>query len=315
MTFESLDQSLIKTIVAYENAETDDYKEKMKRRRDHLTSEKIGRCDDLIHRVNHLYENGIVSQSYAEDVISDLTEEKDFTMQLVHPYLEEVEHAKVLSLALHELEKLSCDMMSTISASAIGLVITIPVKKFIMHRLNNYPVLHENTVSFKSFTKEKYAFSEMDRFSNIKFKYAESWLQRGVSRVDVMVWFYNKKPVMAMAYANSIEEGLAEKRFVDTVIVDTKMKRDEDYYTACMCTSKQLSHPAVMRVLKSLWGGWKKQVDTQKKLIAESAEDAYIDGTFDDKISSIMESVDAGACTKKVAMQYIHELNSALYKH
>lgn len=313
MTFRELDREIDKAIKAFETSRIPGVMEGLYKKHLDLGKQKLAKCDELTRRAKEHYESGMISEDYYQEIMEGIEDEKNATMFKVKPYLEEVDHALALSIALSETAQLSSSFISKVPSSTIKDLSNIGMKKYIISRLKRYTLVFP-TVNFDQFEHEAFSFEEMDRFPQIKFKYAEGWVKRGVSRIDCTVYYYNKKPVMAIAHSKKNKDESRNEIFLETCICDSRMRAHEDYYVASMAVHAQVTHPAIKRVLTKLQKEWKKQTVKQKSLVAEESCDAYINDVWDKKVDNVIIGVLHGDISEKDARIYITCMESALYK-
>ena len=272
-----------------------------------LGEKKIANCDKLLETLYSQREAGLITEETSVEYEDGILNEKYSTMLQIYPWYEEASHAAGLSIAVNELAALTSATISLIPTSVIGKVITAPVRKFIASRLDKYLLIHADATEFKTLSEEKYDISEIERF-NFKFKHAEKWLDRGISRIHVVVYSYKNKPVMAIAYAKDIHAGVGMNALVEPLIIDNSFNKHQDYYVASMCVKLQVTHPAISRVLKGLKNEWNKKVKDLRKDIQESVEVAIINGTYDQKVQLITESVEQNRLDAESARIYLDEM-------
>lgn len=314
-SFESLYESVEKLNSFLESVEfgSDSYNDKEFIKRDFgfAISEKAK--NGMEHTMN-LKDSGVITESYCNELCADLLEKYNYGVSTAMPYYMEGAVGNSLSTILNEIAAYASKIFVLVPKSAVGDILTLPVKKFVLQRLKRYPLLYEDAVEFKQLRAEKYTIAEMKNKFKIKTDFAEKWQQSG-KRTDCKLYSYNNKPVMCIFYTKVPSAStITSPVNVETVIMDSKFKKHEDYYVACMATSLQLSHPAAGRVLKKMKDRWNTELKRQKTEIKESVEDSIIEGTFDRKLHYIEEAVQFKVMDREVADNYLSVIDRVQFK-
>lgn len=276
-----------------------------------LGEQKIANCDAMLRKVMNQEASGLITEDVAEEMCQKIEDEKTNLLFETYPWFEDASMAAGLKVAMGELTALTANtMVSLIPPGAIGKLITAPLRKFILSRLSKYTMLHDNTVDFKKLTKAKYDLEEADQ-RGFHFKHAGKWLDKGISRVHVIIYSYKGKDVMGIAYTKDMHVGAGMNSLIEPVIKDGSFSKDQDYYVACMCTNLQLTHPSVARVLKQLRKEWSEKVDELKSDIQESVEGSIANGTHQERLGLILECAKEGKLNPSTALTYVRELKCA----
>lgn len=302
MTFEEAGQRVVQLSNRYKDSVPED-KEMNHKFLISAGKQYINKCNALLEKNAKMLELGYVDEVYAEFVEAKVEEEKAKTEFTMFPYLEDGAIAIALNIAYKELEYLSMELYNKVFIPSLGKGLNAMERKFILKRLNRYTLLHEDAVEFRQLESASFGMEEMDRFPQIKFKFANKWVEKG-KQFDCQVYYYKNKPVAAIAHSRVAVEDGGEAFLVECMVCDSKFKKHEDYYTACMATKKQLTHPAVSRILKKLKEEWKRELEKQKREAAESVEDAYTNNSFDNKLEYIAECVNHDIIDERQAEIY-----------
>lgn len=304
MTFEECEQQIQNLSLRYQNSSSED------KDMNHKILMSAGKryanmCNAALEKNARMLALGYVDDVYAESVEEKITEAKAKVQCMVFPYLEAGAMASALNIAYKEVEFLSMKIMNSLIVPTLGKGIGSAARKFITKRLSRYTLLHEDAVDFRQLESSSFTLEELSRFPQIKFKFAEKWVEKG-KQFDCEVFYYKNKPVAAIAHSRAEKawnDG-GESFLVECTVFDSKFKKHEDYYTACMATKRQLTHPAISRVLKKLKDEWKRELEKQKRETQESASDAYVDGTIDKHLEYICECVEHDIITEQEAENY-----------
>ena len=273
---------------------------------------KVEECNKQLKRIQEFEESGMITPEYASemtDYFAELAVEAECD---ANPAYFESVVGKGLEIALTEVAKFAGKLFAQVPASIVGTVITLPVRKFIMARLDKYRLLFPDAVAFKQLTSERYALDEIRKKFNVKMAYADKWQEKGL-RVDSEVYSYNDKPVMMISWTKH------EKNFVDisnleVEFMDGRFRKHEDYYTSCMATKLQLSHPCVKRLLTKMKKMWERECTKQKYFVKESVSEAIINGTLDDKIEAIYEATETGLMDEDTKDMYLGMVKKSMYE-
>lgn len=311
MDTELIDRRINRIDVILESCQSPELREQFMEERIDLGEQKIQKCDDLMTKVMNQEANGLITEEAAEEMYREIENAKTNLMFETYPWYEDAANAEGLALALNETSALAANaFVSLIPANAIGKVITLPLRKFILSRLSKYNILYQDAINFKELKHEKYDLEEAEK-RGFKFKHASSWLDKGISRVHVIIYSYKNKDVMGCAYTKDIHVGVGMQGLVEPIIKDGSFNKHTDYYVACMCTDLQMTHPAVKRVLKKLKKGWSDKVNSLKSDIQESVEESIADGTYQDRMNLILECAKDGRVTPHSALNYVREMKCA----
>jgi hypothetical protein len=275
--------------------------------------EKSDYCESVIDKAQKMFDVCDIESDQYREILTTFIPIMEDAEELASPgYYTEAVVAAALSVALDEAAKLTGNLTKFVPASTVGDVISMPAKKFIQARLKRYTLLFPDAVAFGQLEHEKYALDEVRKKFHVNMTYATKW-QEKPCRVDVEVYFYNKKPVMLIAYTKDTGK-LNMNSNLEVEFMDSKFRKHEDYYTACMATKIQLSHPSVMRLLTKMRKLWADQSKKMKEAVQESASEAELDGVLDEKIAYVTEAVDLGLIDKYVADNYTMELKRSLLR-
>lgn len=276
-----------------------------------LGEQKIENCNILMRKIINQEANGLITEDAAEEMYRQIEDEKTNLLFETYPWFEDAAGAAGLGCAMNEVTALAANnMISLIPPAAIGKVITLPLRKFLLARLSKYTMLHSDAVDFKKLKKEKYDIEEALQHG-FDFKHASNWLDRGISRVHVIIYSYKNKEVMGIAYTKDMHISAGMNSLIEPIIKDGSFKKDQDYYVACMCVNLQLTHPCISRVIKQLKKEWSAKVDELKSDIQESVEESIANGTHQERLNLILECAKDGRVNPHDALNYVREMKSA----
>lgn len=265
--------------------------------------ERLAFCEDALDKSEKLYDAGSISYAQFNEAYETIKPMIDESTVVAYPYYTEAVTGKAFAIALDELARLSGNITKFIPANLFGVALTMPAKKFINGRLSKYPLLHQDAVAFKQLDHQVYSMNEVRDKFNINMDFAEDWQSKGL-RTTCKVYFYNKKPVMVIAYIVDFSK-LSGNTNVMTKILDSSFKKHDDYYNACMCTQIQLSHPSIMRVLNQMKADWKRETQKMEKEVKESVEESLQNFTFGEKLELVEEAVENDFLARHEADTYI----------
>ena len=276
-----------------------------------LGEKKIENCNEMLNKVMNQEASGLITEDVAEDLIDKIETAKTEAYYEAYPWFEDAANAAGYKLALNEVAALASATVALIPSGVIGKALTAPIRKFIMGRLSKYTMIHTNTVDFKELDSQNYDLIEAEK-KGIKFQHAAKWLDKGISRVHVVVYTYKGKEVMGIAFSKDMSAGISgNSALVEPVIMDGSFKKDQDYYVACMCTQQQFTHPCIKRVLKTMKKDWSEKVDTLKSDIQESVEESIANGTHGERLALILECAKDGRIDPKSAKLYTEEMRAS----
>lgn len=271
-----------------------------------LQIQKMEFCDEQIERAKLLYESGDIDENFLNETISSMNAVIEDALPEALPYYTEAASALTFLKIAGEVGKFA-DIGLKVFPSQIGKAVTAPNKAYAKERLSNYNLIFTDAIAFNQLTAETFNYDEISKKPNLsKFKYGKSWFESRV-RTNVKVFSYNDKPVCAICYTQP-KDMFQEEAGIETAFYDAKFKRHEDYYTACMALSVDLSHPAIKRSLDKLKKAWEAEAAKQKLEIEESVEDAILHGTLDKKMELIEEACEEGMIdeyTKDFYKEYV----------
>lgn len=307
----AIDKQIHRIDCILESCESPELRNHYMEERTSLCEKKIENCNEMLTTVMNQQASGLITEDVAEDMIDQIETVKTDAYFEAYPWFEDAATAAGYKLALNEVAALASATIALIPSSAIGKAITAPVRKFIMARLSKYTMVHPNVVDFKELDSENYDLVEAEK-KGIKFQHAAKWLDKGISRVHVVIYRYKGKEVMGIAYSTDMHVGIAgNSALVEPIIMDDSFKKDQDYYVACMCTKQQFTHPCIKRVLKTMKKDWSDKVDSLKSDIQESVEESIANGTHADRLALILECAKDGRIDPKSAKLYTEEMRAA----
>lgn len=266
-----------------------------------IAREKLAYEENVMKRIDVLYEDGMIDLEYRNELMSYFENDEE-TMELAYPYYEDVKNAKAVSVIVKEAKALSKFLPATLAAAAGYKVLDVAHKKYILARLKRYTLVNPDAISISQLSSERYTVQEAIEKFHINFKYAKKWAEEIVA-THCVVYFYEKRPVMTIAYNKDQEElgfSTNKKVAVETVIMDSRFRKHEDYYVAYMASRVQVSHPAIGRVLKQLKSQWAAKAKSMEHAIKESVSEVGID----QKAFYITEAVREKFLTMEDAMLY-----------
>lgn len=279
-----------------------------------LQIQKMEFCDDQIERAKMLYEDGDIGESLLNDTISSMSAVIEDALPEALPYYTEAASALAFLKVAGEVGKF-VNLGTKVFPTQIGKLISAPNKAYAKERLSNYNIIFTDAIAFNQLTSEVYNFDEISKKPNLnRFKYGKSWFESGI-RTNVKVFSYNDKAVCAICYTKP-KDIFQEEAGIETAFYDSKFKRHEDYYIACMALSVEVSHPAINRTLERLKKAWESEASKQKTEIKESVEEAILHGQLEEKMSLIEEACEEGMIdtyTRDFYKEYV-EAKSILLK-
>lgn len=300
-----------------ESCENPELRAHYKMEREGLGEQKLAIVGQMKTTVLNQEAAGLITEAAADELMVQLEDAELDAIYDTYDWYEDVSIAAGVKLALNELAAFSSAMIAKITPGVIGKALTIPVKKFIFSRLSKYTMLHNDAVDFKSLKATKYDLIEAEK-RGIEFKHALKWLDKGFSRIHVVLYSYKGKDVMGIAYTKDVKVGLGGvgnsglmNAMVEPVIKDGNFKKHQDYYVACMCTKLQMTHPCVRRLFDQMKKEWSAKVDELKQDVQESVEESVANGTFEDRLMTIYEAAEDGHIHPKDAINYVRMLKQA----
>ena len=300
-SFSSYDTQIAKLTPYLESADSDRVRDKIKE----LSLKKAKKCDDLIEEAAELYNQDKISLSTYIESVDEIAAIKEDTLKNGVEWYTEAVSAKVYDTAMKEIMALS--VLGT--KMVAGYMLTKTGKKYVRERLSKYTLLNEDALDCRQFESDVFTIEEASSKFHIKFNYADNW-ERGGKQTYVRVYFYNKKPVMAIAYLREKGDNLINSKMnIETVLIDSRLKKHEDYYTAYMSAELQVNHPSIKRVMTKLKQQWKsasKKIDNE---IQDNIEEAVNNGTIDKKYQYVSEACAEGYLTQEQLNQYTKRLN------
>lgn len=311
MDIGNIDKQMRRIDCILENCESPELRAHYINEKASLGEKKIEACNEMITTVMNQQASGLITEDAAEDLIDRIESAKTETYYEAYPWFEDAANAAGFKLALNEVAALASATIALIPSGVIGKAITAPVRKFIMARLSKYTMIHPGIVDFKDLDSEKYDLLEAEK-KGIKFQHAVKWLDKGISRVHVIIYSYKGKEVMGIAFSKDMNAGIGgNSALVEPVITDGSFKKHQDYYVACMCTKQQFTHPCIKRVLKTMKKDWSDKVDSLKSDIQESVEESISNGTHGERLALILECAKDGRIDTKSAKLYTEEMRAA----
>jgi hypothetical protein len=279
------------------------------------TKQKIKHMQEVRSRVEALFEDGRIDAEYQDELLNEL-EVSDKAFQTAYPWYEDALSAKAVSIIAKEAKALAPSVLSKVLA-IVGVaagykILDAATKKYVIARLKKYPLVNPSAISPAQLNSETYTVGEAVSRFHIKFQYAEEW-EKATVATRCIVYFYDKKPVMAIAYSRDEEKldiHLNKRVAVETVVMDSRFRKHEDYYTAYMATRIQVSHPAIGRTLKKLKAQWDAEAKSATKEVKESVEELGLEK----KESYITEAVEEEMLDEDDAKIYLNLLHKVSYR-
>lgn len=242
-----------------------------------LSMEQANRCSEVITEAAELRDNGNITDTGYLEICDKFTELRETTLRDGVDWYTESVSAKIYKTALNEITALSVLGTKMIA----GYMLTKTGKKYIRERLSKYTILNPDAIDARRFNVDTYTIEEAGEKFKIHFKYGTEW-ENGGLQTYCKVYQYLGKPVMAVAYnREKMDHKINKKMNVETVILDPKMRKHDDYYSAYMCAELQIMHPSIKRVLEKLKSQWKEASKHLDKEITESVDDAIENGVMD----------------------------------
>ena len=313
MDLEKLDKKIERLQLIVESAVNPELKRKYQRELEECGKRKIKLCDEMIVQVMNQYNSGVITEDAVDEYMREINGYKFDILEETTTWFEEVAVSAGIHMASEEFKKLAGSVILATLTSSIGIMIAGPAKLFIAQRLKRYPLIYPDCVEFGQLEATSYDLEEVEKLG-IHFKYAIKWLEKGCSRIHVDVYYYNDKPVIALAYTKDMKGSLSDDFLVEPTIKGSFSKH-ADYYTACMCLKHQFTHPATKRVLLDLRKQGGTKVKKMKKDMAKAVEEAYADGSYQEKMNLITECVKCGKLPEPIANTYLTELRAAEFSN
>ena len=299
--FTAYDDQIAKLTPYLESDQSDAVRKKI----EELSLKKVSICDDVMEEAMDLYTQKKISYDYYLEIADEMERVRKETLENGVSWYTEAVSAKVYDLALKEVIALSALGTKILG----GYMLTSTGKKYVRERLSKYTILNEDAIDCRQFECATYTMEEATSKFNISFKYAENW-ERSGQQTHCKVYFYNKKPVMAVAYNRAKKDNAINATMpIETKLLDSRLKKHEDYYTAYMCCDMQMNHPCVKRVLTKLKDHWKQASKKLDKDIQNEINEAVSDGTIDKKYQYISEAAENGYLTDEQVERYVRRLN------
>ncbi len=300
-TFSSYDKQIAELTPYLESSESDKVKDKIKE----LSLKKAKKCDALIEEAAGLYNQNKISLSTYMETVDEMASIKETTLSNGVEWYNEAVSAKVYDTALKELMALS--VLGT--KMVAGYMLTKAGKKYVRERLSKYTLLNEDAIDCRQFESDVYTLEEAVSKFHIKFNYAENW-ERSGKQTYVRVYFYNKKPIMAIAYMREKKDNVVNSKMnIETVLLDSRLKKHEDYYTAYMSAELQVNHPSIKRIMAKLKQQWKQASKNLDKEIQDNIDEAVENDTIDKKYVYISEACKEGYLTQEQVNSYTKRLS------
>ena len=96
---------------------------------------------------------------------------------------------------------------------------------------------------------------------------------------------------------------------IETVLLDSRLKKHEDYYTAYMSAELQVNHPSIKRIMTKLKQQWKQASKNLDKEIQDNIDEAVENDTIDKKYVYISEACKEGYLTQEQVNSYTKRLS------
>ena len=299
--FSAYDEQIAKLTPYLESSESEKVRDKI----EELSLKKAKKCDQAIEEAASLYNENMISYQTYVETVEELSDLKEDTLTNNVSWYTEAVTAKVYDTALKEILALS-----TLGTKILGgYMLTTAGKKYVRERLSKYPLLNEDAINCSQLTCETYSLEEAKNKFHVTLEFAENW-EKGGQQTHCKVYFYDKKPVMIIAYNRAKKDnGINNKMTVETKILDSRFKKHEDYYTAYMTSGMQVMHPSIQRVLKKLKDQWKQASKKVDKEIQDSIDESVEDETIGNKYVYISEACKHGYLTNDQLQTYTRRLN------
>lgn len=271
-----------------------------------LSIEKANLCMQAITEAGECFDSGAIDAKYYDETTEKFLGLYDESLRSGVSWYQESVMASLLNTAVSELAQLS--LMGTKMVS--GLMLTKTGKKYVRERLSKYTMLNEDAIDARRFKAVTFTLEEAGDKYNIHFNYADKWENHGL-QTYCKVYFYDDKPVMTIAYnRDKMDHLINSKMNVETKMLQSSLRKHEDYYTAYMCAELQLMHPAIKRTLDTLKSQWKTATKMIDKRVKDEINESVIDDEIDHKIKYVTEACESKFLGKDACDRYIKYLES-----
>ena len=275
-----------------------------------LSKEKANLCMKAILEAGELYDAGSIDEKYYYESTDKLIGLYEETLRDGVSWYQESVSAKLYATAINELASLGLMGAKMIN----GLMLTKTGKAYVRERLSKYTISNEDAIDARRFKSATYTIEEAEKKYHIHFKYASKWESSGL-QTYCKVYFYEDKPVMVIAYnREKLDHVVNSKMNIETILIDSNLRKHEDYYTAYMCADLQMMHPSIKRTLDTLKTQWKHASNYIDKEIDKDISESVDDSLLDTKIKYIEEACDFHYIGKHDAEVYKKYLQSKLQK-
>lgn len=253
---------------------------------DEVTERLNAVADDLESiraNVDSLEERAVACDEYLEELVDELSTGNHF--------FEESMITLAYTTITKELLSIQTKAATEIAAAGIAKAINTSFAKFLLKKFELYPQIYSEVDPIKDFKKANFDVLEAESRFKTNFRFANKWAEKLDNRVEVKVFFIKDKAAFAVAYGKLSSDKMYNTEFV---MIDKKYNSHVDYYTACAHAVVGIGHPSIPRLLKKIKD---ELIDLKKKagkVIEESAEDAIIDGRFDEMCENIRAAASEG---------------------